>query len=104
MCVLLLAEDVDGDDDPDNGLAPGWEVAKDPDQELVVGSQIEVKVCYFLLLCVYVLYHSVAIDTRDRSHRPSISLLSFCVCSVQVLGPIRADNFSSITSVLASIW
>ena len=45
MCVLLLAEDVDGDDDPDNGLTTGWEVAKDPDQELVVGSQIEVKVC-----------------------------------------------------------
>ena len=51
--MLLLAEDVDGDDDPDNGLSTGWEVAKDPEQKLVVGSQIGVKVCYFLLLCMY---------------------------------------------------
>ena len=43
--VLLLAEDVDGDDDPDYGLATGWKVANNPEQELVVGSQIEVKVC-----------------------------------------------------------
>ena len=43
--MLLLVEDVDGDDDADNGPASGWEVLKDSKGELVVGSQIEVKVC-----------------------------------------------------------
>ena len=52
QCVLLLAEDVDGDDDTDNVLGNGWKVTRNPDQELVVGDQIEVKVCCYLLLCM----------------------------------------------------
>ena len=49
--MLLLAEDVD--DDPDYGLATGWKVANNPEHELVVGSQIEVKVHNCLLsFCV----------------------------------------------------
>ena len=50
QCVLLLAEDVDGDEDTDNVKETGWEVAKNPDQKLVVGDQIKVKVCCYLLL------------------------------------------------------
>ena len=48
--MLLLAEDIDGDDDPDCGLARG-KVANNHEQELVVGSQIEVKVCYYCCVC-----------------------------------------------------
>ena len=43
QCVLL-AKDVNKDGDPNNRLI-GCEVVKHPEQELVVGSQIEVKVC-----------------------------------------------------------
>lgn len=40
-----LVEDVDGEEDTDIGPASGWEVLKDPEGDLVVGSQIGVKVC-----------------------------------------------------------
>ena len=42
QCVLLLVEDVDRDDVTDNGLTTG---CKDPEQELIIGSQTKVKVC-----------------------------------------------------------
>ena len=42
QCVLLLVEDIDRDDVTDNGLTTGW---KDPEQELIIGSQTKVKVC-----------------------------------------------------------
>ena len=45
QCVLLLAEDVDRDDDTDNELTTGWKIAKDPKRELIIGSQTKVKVC-----------------------------------------------------------
>ena len=48
--MLLLVEDVDRDDDTDNVQGNGWKVARNPDQELVVCDQIEVKVCCYLLL------------------------------------------------------
>ena len=53
-----LVENVDGDDDADGGATSGWQVLKDPDGELVVGSQIEVKVSLpiavcMLLICYY---------------------------------------------------
>ena len=40
--MLSLVEDVDRDDDTDNRLTTGW---KDPEQELIIGSQTKVKVC-----------------------------------------------------------
>ena len=43
----VIVEDVDGDDDTDTGQASGWEVVKDLEGELAVGSQIAVKVCWF---------------------------------------------------------
>lgn len=45
QCVFLLVEDVDGDDDADTAPASGWEVLKDPEGDVVIGSQIGVKVC-----------------------------------------------------------
>ena len=57
--MLLLAEDVDGEEDTDSGPTSGWEVLRGPEGELAVGSQIGVKVCYFtllytmLLICCY---------------------------------------------------
>ena len=52
QCVLLLVEDIDGDVGTDNVLGTGWKVTKNPDQELVVGDQIKVKVCCYLLLYI----------------------------------------------------
>ena len=45
--MLLLAEDVDGEEDTNTG----WEVLRNPGGELAVGSQIGVKVCYFSIVC-----------------------------------------------------
>ena len=50
--MTLLVEDVDGDDDADGRAASGWQVLKDPDGELVVGSQIEVKVSLLFAVCM----------------------------------------------------
>ena len=50
--MSLPVEDVDGDDDADGGAASGWQVLKDPDGELVVGSQIEVKVSLLIAVCM----------------------------------------------------
>ena len=53
--ILLLVEDVDGEEDTDTGPTAGWEVLKDPEGELAVGSQIGVKVCYFIAVYVIIL-------------------------------------------------
>ena len=55
MYILLLVEDVDGEEDMDTGPTTGWEVLKDPEGELAVGSQIGVKVCYFIAVYVIIL-------------------------------------------------
>ena len=43
--IMLSVEDTDGDEDTDIGPAAGWEVLRDPKRDLVIGSQIGVKVC-----------------------------------------------------------
>ena len=45
-------EDVDGEEDTDAASATGWEVLKDPEGDLAVGSQIGVKVCVCNTVCV----------------------------------------------------
>ena len=50
--MSLLVEDVDGDDGADDGATSGWQVLKDLDGELVVGSQIEVKVSLLFAVCM----------------------------------------------------
>jgi len=46
-------EDVDGEEDTDIGSTSGWEILRDPEGDLVVGSQIGVKVCQLTCNCVY---------------------------------------------------
>ena len=45
MFVISSVEDTDGEEETDVGPAAGWEVQRDPEGDLVVGSQIGVKVC-----------------------------------------------------------
>ena len=45
LFVTLSVEDTDGEEETDVGPAAGWEVQRDPEGELAVGSQIGVKVC-----------------------------------------------------------
>lgn len=47
LTIFLLVEHVDGEEDADTGSARAWKVLKDPEAEsdLVIGSQIGIKVC-----------------------------------------------------------
>ena len=42
--LSLSVDDVDGDDETDYGSTSGWEMPKNPEGDLAIGSQIAVKV------------------------------------------------------------
>ena len=53
MFIMLSVEDIGGKEDTDIGPTADWEVLRDPEGDLAIGSQIGVKVCLFTCCIFY---------------------------------------------------